>query len=121
MLPASSRNAVIVAVALALAACSGSPARQDRQNAGEARSLLAEWAMVVDLHQKGRLNDTYYAGMREAAEKALTRLASTAPQSGSPEGQAIARIAAVHGEPPLALFRARAGAAKAVEDRLEAR
>ena len=110
-----------LATALVLAACSASPQRQDLQNVQQARSLLAEWAMLADYHRRGRLTETYYAEMREEAETALTELASTAPQSGSAEGQAIAAIAQLHGDPPLEHIRARAAAAEALESRLEAR
>ena len=110
-----------LALALNLAACSSSPARQDRQNVEKARSLLAEWAMLADHQRRGRLTETYYVQMRVEAETALSELASTAPKSGSAEGRAIAAITQVHGDPPAGLLEARAAAAKALENRLEAR
>jgi hypothetical protein len=110
-----------LAFALVLAACSSSPAQQDRQNVQKARSLLAEWAMLADQNRRGRLTEAYYAQMRVEAEKALTELASTAPQSGSAEGQAIGAIAQLDDDPPSELLEARAAAAEAVESRLEAR
>jgi len=111
---------LLPAFALVVAACS-SPARQDSQNVQKARSLLAEWAMLADYHRRGRLTGTYYVQMRDEAETALSALASTAPKSGTADGQAIAAIAQVHGDPPVELLEARADAAEALENRLEAR
>ena len=122
MLPKWIRRAGLPAAgALALAACDSSPGQQDRQNVEKARSLLAEWAMLADQHRRGRLTETYYAQMRTEAETALSELASTAPKSGSADGQAIGAIAQLHGDPPAELLQARTAAAEALENRLEAR
>ena len=120
MLPTGlKRAALLLAPWLALGGCS-SAAQQDRQNAQKARSLLAEWALLSESHQAGRLTDIYYAQMRGEAEKQLTALAEGAPQSGSAAALAIAEIAQVHGEPPVSLLRRRADLAEAVENGLEA-
>ena len=110
----------LIALTVALAACSSSPAKQDKQNVQKARSILAEWAMLVESRQAGRLTGVYYRQMRETADTELTALGSTAPQSGTAAGQAIAEVADVHGEPPLALLRARSDAAEQIENGLEA-
>jgi hypothetical protein len=110
---------LLVGLALILSGCGGSPAAQDKENVQKARSLLAEWAFLAESHQAGRLNGTYYARMRDAGEKELTALAAAAPQSGSAAGRLIGRLAQLRGEPPVALLRARAAAAVAIENGLE--
>jgi hypothetical protein len=112
---------LLLGLALALLGCSGSAARQDKQNVQKARSLLAEWAMLSESRHAGRLTATYYIQMRGEIEKQLTTVAATAPQSDSAAGQAIAEAAQVHGEPPVAMLRARVDAAKAIENSLEGR
>jgi hypothetical protein len=112
---------LVLGLAAAVGACSASPARQDKENVQKARSLLAEWAMIAELHGQGRLTETYYAGMRDEAEQALTTLSATAPQSGSAAGREIGEIARLDGEPSAASLRARAATAQVVEERLEAR
>ena len=112
--------ALALALALALAGCTASTVKQDKENVQKARSILAEWAMVAESRQAGRLTDVYYRQMREQADTELTALASVAPQSGTAVGQAIAEVSDVHGEPPLALLRARAAAAERIENGLEA-
>lgn len=116
----AARGGWVVALAVALAGCSASPAKQDKQNVQKARSILAEWAMLAESRQAGRLTGIYYRQMRETADTELTALASAAPQSGTAAGQAIAEAADMHGEPPLALLRARVAAAERIENGLEA-
>ena len=116
---APTRFLMSLATVLALGACTGSPARQDKQNVQAARSLLAEWAMVSERHAAGELTETYYRQMRSQAEKQLATLSETAPRSGTAAGRTIALIAQVHGEPPIVLLRARADQAQAIEQSLE--
>jgi hypothetical protein len=113
------RPGLLVGLALILSGCGGSPATQDKENAQKERSLFAEWALLAESHQAGRLNETYYRRMRDAAEKELTALATTAPRSGSAAGGLIGRLAQLRGEPPVVLLHARAAAAEAIENGLE--
>src|SRR3954451_17289713 len=65
---------------LSLAGCGGSSEKQDLANAGKARSLLAEAALIVELAP--RTPATYSARMREEAGQELASLATEARASG---------------------------------------
>jgi hypothetical protein len=66
---------------LLAAACSR--AQADLPSISEARSLVAEWALVNELAARGRINATYTATMRQELRDHLQTTASalTLPQS----------------------------------------
>ena len=104
--------------ALLLASCSKGP-DADLASIGEARSLVAEWALVNEQAAKGQLNATYVRTMREELREQLQSTASslTSPNSGyAREIQAV--LAEDDGASPDAL-RAHADKLKQVEDSLE--
>ena len=54
----AARGGWVVALAVALAGCSASPAKQDKQNVQKARSILAEWAMLAESRQAGSIKSS---------------------------------------------------------------
>lgn len=104
-----------IALVLILGACSG--AKEDLATAREARSLLAERALLAELN----LPSPYTAEMQQAAAAQLSEAASTAAQSRDPALHEIAALATDPGRADAQAFRRRAAAVRAIEGRLEAR
>ena len=105
-------------LALPLAAC-GSADKKDQANAGTAKSLLAEAALIVELEP--RIPATYSERMREATRQQLATLAGEARSGGGPDGPAIAALATLPAAWHAGMLRQRAAQAGAIEDRIEAR
>ena len=83
--------------ALMIAACSKGP-EADLPSIGEARSLAAEWALVNDLANQGKLTPTYVQMMRKSvreqlqtASRSLTQPESAAPTNAPTAGAAASR------------------------------
>ena|SRR6185437_14383503 len=107
---------------LSLAGC-GSADKSDLAYAGQARSLLAEAALI---HESApRSSRTYSREMQSEVGEQLATLAAEARASGGPSGPAIAAIATLPESSGPALLNQRAAQAQAIaqriEDRLESR
>jgi hypothetical protein len=115
----SARNQPCLILALLVAACSGSAAQSDLEMAKTARSLSAEWAILLE--SRTRLTGTYSAQMRQAAARALASVAEKARRNDGPASREIAEIATLPANPSPAILQARAARARAIESRLETR
>jgi hypothetical protein len=100
------------------AACS-SASQADLPSISEARSLVAEWALVNELAARGRINATYTATMRQELRQHLQTTASalTLPQS-SYGGEIRACLQLRDDASPTAL-RGHVDRLKQIEDSLE--
>ena len=105
-------------LALLVAACSKGP-DADLPSIGEARSLVAEWALVNDQAAKGQLTQTYTDTMRKQLREQLQQTASALTQPDSRYGKEIQAALAQPDDAPSSQLRARAEALKQQEDSLE--
>lgn len=112
-------RALVLALILPLAACSGSGAKTDLANAGKARSLLAEASLNLELAP--RTTQAWAAETRQAAGAQLAALASESRSVRGPDSAAIADVVTLPPNPGVALLQARAEQARAIEQRIEAR
>ena len=103
---------------LPLAAC-GSADKQALAQAGEARSLLAETALIAELTP--RTPETYAARLREEASQQLATLATETKAGTAPETRAIAALATVPAASDAPQLRQRSAQSRAIENRIEAR
>jgi hypothetical protein len=108
----------LLLLTLALASCSKGP-QADLPYIGQARSLAAEWALVNDQANHGKLTQTYTRVMRQDLREQLQTTAESLTQPNSRYGQEIrAVLAEPDGAAPQQL-RAHADRLKQIEDSLE--
>src|SRR4051794_23387051 len=93
--------------ALTLAACSKGP-EADLPSIGEARSLAAEWALVNDLANQGKLTPTYVQTMRKSVREQLQATSRSLTQPDSAYAVEIAAVLREPDEVPPAKLRAHA-------------
>jgi hypothetical protein len=107
-----------ILLALLLAGCSKGPTA-DLQYIKQARSLAAEWALVNEQANAGKLTLTYVNSMRRWVHTDLEASFSSLTTPGSPYGREIRQLLI---EPPSAApekLRAHGDALKRIEDELE--
>jgi hypothetical protein len=103
---------------LSLTGC-GSADKNDLAYAGQARSLLAEAALIVE--SAPRSTPTYSREMQSEVGEQLATIAAESRASGGPSGVAIAAIATLPPSPGIALLNQRAAQARTIEQRIEGR
>jgi hypothetical protein len=103
---------------LLLAGCSKGP-DADLPAIGEARSLAAEWALVNEQANSGKLTDTYVRTMHETFREQLSTAAASLTQPDSPYGQEINALLAQPDDAAPEELRGHAARLKQIEDRLE--
>jgi hypothetical protein len=101
-----------------LAACSKGP-QADLPSIGEARSIVAEWALVNDLARHGRTNVTYTAAMHQQLREQLQTAAKSLTQPDSDYGAAIQACLRLPDDASPDELRPYAQMLKQIEDRLE--
>jgi hypothetical protein len=106
-------------LALLATACGGSGAKADLEMAGSARSLAAEWALLLE--SRPSQTDTYSLRMREEAARQLSSVAAKARRNDGPASLEIADLATLPPDPSPVTLHERIARAQAIEDRLEAR
>ena len=100
--------------------CAGCTQRQsDLEQARTTRSILAEWALLEEL--RSGLPAIYVQQMREGARHELGKIRKVARNAHTPAAAGTAAAADVPDVPSSVLLQARARAAQAIGDRLEAR
>jgi len=103
---------------LLLAACSKGP-QADLQYIGDARSLAAEWALINEQAQAGKLNATYVDSMRQWIRQQLETDLGALTQPDAPYAGEIRALSEVADDAPPAQLRAHAESLKQTEDSLE--
>lgn len=103
---------------LALSACSKGP-DADLPAIGEARSVAAEWALVNQEANEGKLTGPYVATMRTNARQQLKSAASSLTQPKSPYGEEIRALLAQPPDAPPEALRAHTHKLRQIEDALE--
>ena len=109
---------LLMLLLLLLAGCSKGP-EADLQYISEARSLVAEWALVNEQASQGKLTSTYTDVMREDLREQLQTASKSLTQ---PNSKYAEQIRAALAQPPDATpqqLRAYADALKQEEDSLE--
>ena len=104
--------------ALTLSACSKGP-EADLPSIGEARSLAAEWALVNDLANQGKLTPTYVQMMRKSVREQLQTASRSLTQPESAYATEIAAVLREADGAPAERLRTHAEKLKRFEDSLE--
>jgi hypothetical protein len=104
--------------ALLVAGCSKGP-QADLQYIGKARSLGAEWALVNEQANAGKLTQTFTQTMRKAFRQDLQTASSSLIQPNSDYAREIQALMAEPDNAPPSKLRAHAGKLKQIEDSLE--
>ncbi|MFL6729489.1 MAG: hypothetical protein ACJ8D6_11415 [Sphingomicrobium sp.] len=108
----------LAALAL-LSGCSSAAPESDLQYIKQARSIAAEWALVNEQANEGRLTATYVDSMHQWLNDGLRTAATSL---SAPESRYAGEMKALLAEPPGASpgeLRAHAEALKRIEDQLE--
>jgi hypothetical protein len=108
----------IVLLVLLLAACSKG-AEADLPAISQARSLGAEWALVNEQGNLGKLTATYVKTMRESVREQLQTTAKSLTHPDSRYGHEIRALLAEPADAPPEHLRAHADSLKKIEDGLE--
>ena len=103
---------------LLLAGCSQG-AQSDLQYIKQARSAAAEWALVNEQNENGKLTATYVKTMREEARSEIESAASSLSEPNSPYAREIKSLGAEPDDAAPAQLRGRVEALKRIEDSLE--
>lgn len=103
---------------LLLAACSKGP-EADLPYISQARSLAAEWALVNEQANQGKLTPTYIETMRKALRQQLQTSAKALTQPQSAYAQEIQAVLKEPDDAAPQQLRAHAAALKKIEDSLE--
>ena len=103
---------------LVLAACSKEP-EVDLPSIGEARSIVAEWALVNEQVAQGRLNATYVQSMRKQLREQLRTTAKSLKQPDSIYASEIQACLKLSDDALPAELRAHSQRLKQIEDSLE--
>ena len=104
--------------AVLVAGCSNG-AEADLQYISKARSLGAEWALINQQADAGKLTGTYTRTMRQAVRQALQTAASSLTRSDTDYGREIEVLIAAPDNAPPAELRRHADKLKQIEDSLE--
>lgn len=105
-------------LALSLAACSKGP-QADLSSIGEARSLVAEWALVNEQAAAGHLDAPYTRTMRSQLRDQLRADARSLTQPSSGYAAEIRSALSEPDDAPAQELRAHATKLKAIESSLE--
>lgn len=105
-------------LALLVAACAKGP-QADLPYISQARSLAAEWALVNEQANRGKLTATYTRTMREDLREQLQTAAKSLTQPDSRYGAEIRAILAQPNDAAPEELRAHASKLKQIEDILE--
>jgi len=103
---------------LCAAGCSQGPAA-DLQYVSKARSLGAEWALVNEQANAGKLTATYTKTMRDAFREDLQTASSSLTQQNADYAREIRALIAEPDDAPPGRLRAHADKLKQIEDSLE--
>jgi hypothetical protein len=103
---------------LLAAGCSKGP-EADLTSISEARSLIAEWALVNQQASAGHLTTPYVRTMRQEIRDQLQTTAKSLADPNAPYGREIALSLREHDDAPAAQLKARADRLKQIEDKLE--
>jgi hypothetical protein len=101
-----------------VSACSKGP-QADLQYVQQARSIAAEWALVNEQSQQGKLTTTYVASMHEWLGDRLKSSAGALTQPRSAYGQEIAALSKEPADAQPERLRAHSDKLKQIEDSLE--
>ena len=101
-----------------LGGCSKGP-QADLASIGEARSLVAEWALVNELAAKGQTNATYTATMHQQLRQQLHTVATSLKQPDSDYGAAIGACLRLTDDSAPGELRLYGQTLKQIEDGLE--
>lgn len=104
--------------ALVVAACSKGPGA-DLQYVSKARSLGAEWALINEQANAGKLTATYTQSMREACRENLQTASSALTQPNSGYAREIQALIDEPDDAAPAILRSHADKLKQIEDSLE--
>jgi hypothetical protein len=104
--------------ALLLASCSEGR-EADLQYVSTARSLGAEWALVNEQANSGKLTGTYTQAMRKAFREGLETASSSLTQQNADYAREIRALIAEPADAAPATLRAHADRLKQIEDNLE--
>jgi hypothetical protein len=103
---------------LLVAGCARGPSA-DLQYVKQARSLAAEWALVNQQADSGKLTATYVASMHVWLREGLRTDAAALAEPDSAYGKEIRALLAEPQDAPAAKLRAHAEALTTIEDELE--
>jgi Tfp pilus assembly protein PilP len=103
---------------LLLAGCSKGP-EGDLQYIGQARSAAAEWALVNQQANAGKLTHAYVASMHQWLREEIKSSSSALTEPDSPYGVQISALLQQPDDAAPQNLRARADALKRIEDQLE--
>jgi hypothetical protein len=105
-------------LAILLAACAQG-AKKDLPYVKQARSAAAEWALVNEQADKGKLTGNYVTAMRSAARDELTTAQSSLSDPASKQAALVKQLLALPDDAAPAQLRAKVEALKQIEDGLE--
>ena len=108
----------ILLLMLLLGACSKGP-ETDLQYIGDARSLAAEWALVNEQAEAGKLNATYVDSMHDWIGQQLQTDISSLTQPEAPYAAEIKELSRLPAGTSAQQLRSHAGKLKQVEESLE--
>jgi hypothetical protein len=103
---------------LLLAGCSKGP-QADLQYVSEARSAAAEWAMVNEQANRGKLTATYVDSVRQSLREQVEAARSSLTQPDSDYSREISSLAGEADNAAPEALRAHAEKLKTIEDSLE--
>ena len=103
---------------LFFSACSKGPPA-DLQYVEQARSIAAEWALINEQAEAGKLTPTYVGSMRKWLRDDLQTAVSSLSQPSSPYGDQMKALLAEPPEAAASNLRVHAEALKRVESSLE--
>lgn len=103
---------------LLAAGCSKGP-EADLTSISEARSLIAEWALVNQQASEGHLTGAYVRTMRQEIRKQLETTAKSLADPQAAYGREIKSALQEADDAPTAQLKARADELKRIEDKLE--
>jgi hypothetical protein len=101
-----------------VAGCSSGPSA-DLQYIKQARSIAAEWALLNDQTQSGRVTATYVRSMHYWLHDNLQTAASSLTQPGEPYGAEMRSLLAEPADASPQRLRIHAQALKRIENQLE--
>jgi len=111
------RKPLLIALLLA-AGCSKGP-EADLPSISEARSLAAEWALVNEQAEQGKLTPIYVSSMHEWLREQLQTASTALTQPNSPYGQQIKALLRQPDNAAPAALRAYSDSLKRQEKQLE--
>jgi hypothetical protein len=109
---------VLLFVALALASCSKGP-EADLPSISQARSLVAEWALVNEQASRGKVTGSYTQAMRQDLRQQLQATSKSLTEPNSRYGEEIRAALNQPDDASPAELRSHADRLKQIEDSLE--